>query len=48
MTLSQEFSGKLLELVKQKGFYPYVYIDSFETFDEGLTEKEKKVPQLFN
>ena len=30
--LSQEFSGDLLELVKQKGVYPYEYMDSFEKF----------------
>ena len=32
--LSQEFSGDLLELAKQKGVYPYEYIDSFEKFSE--------------
>ena len=30
----QEFSGDLLELVKQKGVYPYEYMDSFEKFSE--------------
>ena len=30
--LSQEFSGNFLELVKQKGVYPYEYIDNFERF----------------
>ena len=30
----QEFSGDLLELVKQKGVYPSEYMDSFETFSE--------------
>ena len=30
--LSQEFSGNLLELVKQKGVYPYEYMDSLESF----------------
>ena len=30
--LSQEFSGDLLELVKQKGVYPYEYMDSFNKF----------------
>ena len=35
--LSQEFSGNLLELVKQKGVYPYEYTDSFKkVFDEQL------------
>ena len=30
--LSQEFSGDLLELVKQKGVYSYEYIGSFKRF----------------
>ena len=33
--LSQEFSGDLLELVKQKGVYPYEYMDSFKKFSGG-------------
>ena len=32
--LPEEFSGDLLELVKQKGVYPYEYMDSFKTFSE--------------
>ena len=32
--LSEEFSGDLLNLVKQKGVYPYKYMDSFEKFSE--------------
>ena len=32
--LSQEFSGGLLELIKQKGVYPYEYMDSFKKFSE--------------
>ena len=32
--LSEEFSGDLLKLVKQKGVYPYEYTDSFERFSE--------------
>ena len=32
--LSQEFSGDLLELVKQKGVNPYEFIDRFEKFSE--------------
>ena len=32
--LSQEFSGDLLELVKQKGVFPYQYMDSFANFFE--------------
>ena len=30
--LSQEFGGELLELVKQKGVYPYKYMNSFKRF----------------
>ena len=30
--LSQEFGGELLELVKQKGVYPYRYMNSFKRF----------------
>ena len=26
----------MLDLVKQKGFYPYEYMTQFETFKEGL------------
>ena len=33
--LSEEFSSKFLKLVKQKGVYPYEYIDSFENFFEN-------------
>ena len=32
--LSQEFSGDFLKLGKQKGVYPYEYMDSFEKFSE--------------
>ena len=32
--LSQEFSGDLLKLVKQKEVYPYEYMDSFKKFFE--------------
>ena len=32
--LSQEFNGEQLNLVKQKGLYPYEYMDSFEKFFE--------------
>ena len=31
--LSQEFNEKQLELLKQKGYYPYEYLNSFERFD---------------
>ena len=32
---SEEFSGEFLELVKQKGMYPYEYMDSFKKFSEN-------------
>ena len=32
--LSEEFSGDLLELVKQKDLHPFKYIDSFKKFSE--------------
>ena len=31
---SEEYSGKLLELVKEKGVYHYEYMDSFKRFSE--------------
>ena len=38
--LSQDFSGEQSELVKQKGVYPYEYIDSFNKFfDEKLLDR---------
>ena len=39
--LSEEFSGDLLELVKQNGVYPYEYMGSFEKFSED------KLPNRF-
>ena len=32
--LVEEFSSKNLELLKQKGAYPYKYMNSFERFEE--------------
>ena len=32
--LVEEFGSKSLELLKQKGTYPYIYMDSFEKFNE--------------
>ena len=32
--LSEEYSCELLELVKEKGVYPYEYMDSFKKFNE--------------
>ena len=39
--LSQEFDNNVLDLVKQKGFYPYEYMSDFEKFKEELPSKEK-------
>ena len=40
--LSQGFSGNLLKLVKQKGLYPYEYMDSFKKFfHEKLPDRYK-------
>ena len=33
--LPEEFSVELLELVKEKGVYPYEYMDSFKKFSEN-------------
>ena len=40
MCLSEELSGKFLKLVKQKGVYPYEYMDSFEKFFEDKLPDE--------
>ena len=38
--LSEEFSGAFLKLVKEKGVYPYEYMDSFKKFSENkLSDK---------
>ena len=40
--LSKEFSGEKLKLAKQKGVYPYEYMNSFKRFSEGeLPDKSK-------
>ena len=39
--LSQEFDKDVLDLVKQKGFYPYEKMSSFEKVQERLANKEK-------
>ena len=37
--LSQEFGNNILDLLKQKGFYPYEYVRDFEKFKEELPSK---------
>ena len=39
MHLSQEFHSNVLDLVKQKGFYPHEYMSDFEKFKEELLSK---------
>ena len=39
--LSQEFDNNLLDLVKQKIFYPYEYMGDFGKFKEELPSNEK-------
>ena len=33
--LSEEFSGEKLKIVKQKGVYPYEYVDNFKKFSKN-------------
>ena len=37
---SQKFKGEKLDLMSQKGVYPYDFMDSFNKFDEKLPSKE--------
>ena len=38
--LSQEFNGELFQSVKQKGVYPYEYMNSFKRlFDDKLPDR---------
>ena len=40
--LSEEYSSELLRLVKEKGMYPYEYMDSSKRLDEDkLPDKSK-------
>ena len=39
--LSQEFNSNVRDLARQKGFYPYEYMNDFEKFKGQLTSKEK-------
>ena len=38
--MSQEFDNNVLDLVKQKGCYPYEYMSDFEKFKEQLPVKK--------
>ena len=39
--MNQEFDNNVLDLVKQKGFYSYQYMNDFEKFKEELPSKEE-------
>ena len=39
--LSQELDNNVLDLAKQRIFYPYEYMSDFEKFKEELPSKEK-------
>ena len=39
--MSQELDNNVLDLVKQKGFYPYEHMSDFQKFKEELPSKEK-------
>ena len=39
--MSQEFDNNVLDLVQQKGFYPYGYMSHFEKFKEQLPTQKK-------
>ena len=44
--LSQKFDSSVLDLVRQKGFYPYEYMSVFENFKEKLPNKKKPCSSL--
>ena len=39
--MCQEFDRNVLDLVKQKGFYPYEYMSDFGKFKKKLPSKQK-------
>ena len=41
--LSGEFSGDLLKLAKEKGVYPYEYMNSFKKFSENKLPDRRKI-----
>ena len=46
--MSQEFDNNALDLVIQKGFYPYEYMSDFEHLKEELPIKETFYSSLTN
>ena len=41
--MSQEFDNKVLDLGKQKGFYPHKYASDFEKFKEEFPTKKSYI-----
>ena len=41
MYLSQEFGSNVLDVIKQKGFYPYEYTSNFENFKKKICVAKK-------
>ena len=39
--MNKASSSKVLDLIKQKGLYPYEYMSGFKKFKEELLSKEK-------
>ena len=39
--MNQEFDSEVLDLIKQKGFYPIEYMCDFEKFNEALPSKNE-------
>ena len=45
---SQVFKNEKLNLIKQKGIYPYDYMDSFEKFDEKQLPNKNDFYSILN
>ena len=45
---SEEFTGKKLILMSQKGVYPYDFMDSFEKFDQTKLPAKKQFYSILN
>ena len=45
---SQKFKGTKLDLMSQKGVYPYAYMDSFEKFNQTELPSEEPFYSILN
>ena len=45
---SEEFTGKKLSLMSQKGVYPYDFMDSFEKFDQMELPTREQFSSILN